>query len=51
LVNDTDIKYEAMVECINNMLNTGEVPNLFEADPATKDKIMQIVRAKSTAEG
>jgi len=40
-----------MVECINNMLNTGEVPNLFEADPATKDKIMQIVRAKSTAEG
>jgi len=51
LVNDTDIKYEAMVECINNLLNTGEVPNLFEADPATKDKIMQIVRTKSTADG
>jgi len=40
-----------MVECINNLLNTGEVPNLFESDPQMKDKIMQVVRTRSTADG
>jgi len=45
LINDADIKYEAQVECINNMLNTGEVPNLFDNDPTNaKDAIMSTVR-------
>jgi len=52
LVNDTDIKYEEQIECINNLLNTGEVPNLFESDPTNqKDQIMQVVRERANAEG
>lgn len=29
IIRDTDIKYEVFIENINNILNTGEVPNLF----------------------
>ena len=29
---DTQIKYEAFVEDINNLLNIGEVPNLFDGN-------------------
>lgn len=48
LINDSDIKFEAQVECINNLLNTGEVPNLFENDPTNqKEAIMTIVRDKT----
>lgn len=51
LVNDTEIKFEAQVECINNLLNTGEVPNLFESDPTNaKDSIMQTVRDRIAKE-
>ncbi|KAF0700736.1 Aste57867_8791 [Aphanomyces stellatus] len=32
LFSDTQIKYEAFVEDINNMLNAGEIPNLFPYD-------------------
>ena len=30
LFNDTQIKETSFLEDINNMLNTGEIPNLFE---------------------
>ena len=32
LFSDTQIKDEAFVEDINNMLNAGEVPNMFPSD-------------------
>jgi dynein heavy chain, axonemal len=32
LFSDNQIKNQAMVEDINNMLNSGEVPNIFPAD-------------------
>ncbi len=32
LFNDTQIKWDGMVEDINNLLNSGEVPNLFAND-------------------
>ncbi|RHZ05166.1 hypothetical protein DYB26_015018, partial [Aphanomyces astaci] len=32
LFSDTQIKYESFVEDINNMLNAGEIPNLFPYD-------------------
>jgi len=50
LVNDADIKFEAQIECINNLLNTGEVPNLFESDPQGKENILQIVRERAIQE-
>jgi dynein heavy chain len=40
LFNDTQIKMESFVEDINNILNTGEVPNLFE-----KDEMIEIVES------
>jgi dynein heavy chain len=54
LVNETDIKFEAQVESINNMLNTGEVPYLFEStqlNMKAKEEIMQTVREACTKEG
>ena len=32
LFDDTQIVYEAFLEDVNGILNTGEVPNLFKAD-------------------
>ena len=32
LFNDTQIKMESFLEDINNILNTGEVPNMFAKD-------------------
>ena len=32
LFSDTQIKNETFVEDINNMLNSGEVPNIFPSD-------------------
>ena len=40
LFSDTQIKMESQLEDINNILNTGEVPNLF-----AKDETMQIADA------
>ena len=40
LFSDTQIKMESFLEDINNVLNTGEVPNLF-----AKDEIAQIAEA------
>jgi len=50
LINDADIKFESQIECINNLLNTGEVPNLFESDPTGKDAILQIIRERANNE-
>eukprot|EP01028_Stygiella_incarcerata_P004265 TRINITY_DN1920_c0_g2_i1.p1 TRINITY_DN1920_c0_g2~~TRINITY_DN1920_c0_g2_i1.p1 ORF type:complete len:4143 (+),score=1128.32 TRINITY_DN1920_c0_g2_i1:148-12576(+) len=36
LFTDTQIKYEAFLEDVNNILNTGEVPNLFPLDELTQ---------------
>lgn len=32
LMSDSQIVHESFLEDINNILNSGEVPNLFEAD-------------------
>ncbi|KAF4707651.1 hypothetical protein FOZ63_029670, partial [Perkinsus olseni] len=49
LFTDTQIKDESFVEDINNMLNTGEVPNLFAADE--KMQCCEAVRNYAKAEG
>lgn len=42
LLNETQIVFEQQVEYINNVLNTGEVPNLFEKDKTgAKDQILK----------
>lgn len=38
LFNDTQIKEEAMIEDISNLLNTGEVPNLFDASDQVRKR-------------
>jgi dynein heavy chain, axonemal len=43
LFSDTQLKLESFLEDINNMLNTGEVPNLFPADE--KAAVIEQVRA------
>jgi dynein heavy chain len=42
LFSDTQIKSESFLEDINNMLNTGEVPNLFAPDE--KANVIELVR-------
>ncbi|KAJ3276290.1 Dynein heavy chain 3, axonemal [Terramyces sp. JEL0728] len=42
LFSDTQIKSESFLEDINNMLNTGEVPNIFPADE--KAAVIETVR-------
>ncbi|XP_026811506.1 dynein heavy chain 7, axonemal-like [Rhopalosiphum maidis] len=44
LFNDSEIKMESMVEDINNLLNSGEVPNLYTTDEKIElcDKILVI---------
>ncbi|XP_052285538.1 dynein axonemal heavy chain 12-like isoform X2 [Dreissena polymorpha] len=53
LITDTQIKEESFLEDIDNLLNTGEVPNLFAADE--KSEIMESIRpamqAQMEAEG
>ncbi len=39
---DTQIINESFLEDVNNLLNTGEVPNLMEMED--KDKIVNMVR-------
>ena len=49
LFGDTQIKREDFVEDINNILNTGEVPNLFEND--MKSEIVETLRKPAAAAG
>lgn len=32
LVNDSELKFEKMLEDINSLLNTGEIPSLFQGE-------------------
>jgi len=49
LFSDTQIKDEGFVEDINNILNSGEVPNMFPTDE--KMAIQELARAASAKEG
>jgi dynein heavy chain len=42
LFTDTQIKQESFLEDVNNILNTGEVPNIFPADE--KADVCELVR-------
>ncbi|KAI9206289.1 dynein heavy chain and region D6 of dynein motor-domain-containing protein [Polychytrium aggregatum] len=48
LFSDTQLQLESFLEDINNMLNTGEVPNIFAADE--KAAVIEQVRAALTRE-
>jgi len=43
LITDNQIKEESFLEDIDNLLNTGEVPNIFAADE--KSEIMEVRQA------
>jgi dynein heavy chain len=45
---DNSIKEESFLEDINNILNTGEVPNIFPSDE--KAEVQDSVRAAAKAE-
>eukprot|EP00966_Prymnesium_polylepis_P285059 6585479-Prymnesium_polylepis.1 len=45
LFTDTQVKEESMVEDINNILNAGEVPNLFPSDE--KSQIAETLAGKA----
>ncbi|XP_071816044.1 dynein axonemal heavy chain 12-like isoform X3 [Apostichopus japonicus] len=47
LITDTQIKEESFLEDIDNLLNTGEVPNLYAVDE--KQEIMEAVRPVAQA--
>ena len=49
LFSDTQIVMESCLEDINNLLNSGEVPNLFE--PEEKDSIVEACRKRCKASG
>jgi len=49
LFSDTQIKEESFLEDINNILNTGEVPNLYPKDEVMA--IMEMVRPKAKRAG
>lgn len=42
LFTDSQIKDESFIEDINNLLNTGEIPNIYPTDE--KAEIMELVR-------
>jgi dynein heavy chain len=46
---DNSIKEDAFLEDINNILNTGEVPNIFTAED--KAEIIDLVRNPAKEEG
>jgi dynein heavy chain len=47
LLFDNQMKYESFVEDINNLLNTGEIPNLSAHDE--KQNAIDLVRAAAKA--
>ena len=49
LLADTQIQWEGMVEDISNLLNTGEVPNLFDGSDLAQ--IGENVRARAKQAG
>lgn len=49
LINDNQITSELFLEDVNNILNSGEVPNLWENEE--KDKIIQEVRDIASEKG
>ncbi|CAJ1434663.1 unnamed protein product, partial [Effrenium voratum] len=49
LFSDSQIKSEGFVEDLNNLLNTGEVPNLFAPDERVQ--VCEMVRAAARQEG
>jgi len=49
LLSDTQIKDEGFVEDVNNLLNTGEIPNLFP--PEEKVEVCELVRSAARDEG
>ena len=49
LFSDTQIKYGGMLEDINNVLNTGEVPNLFPKDEVIS--ILEMIRPRAKRAG
>eukprot|EP00971_Amphidinium_carterae_P066621 1319362-Amphidinium_carterae.1 len=49
LFSDTQIVKESFLEDINNVLNTGEVPNLFAADE--QEQVVTLVRPLAKAAG
>ena len=48
IVTDNSIKKEAFLEDINNILNTGEVPNIFNAEE--KGEVMDGLRPTAKEE-
>jgi dynein heavy chain len=48
LLSDNQMKYESFVEDINNLLNTGEIPNLFAPDE--KQNAVELVRTAAKAD-
>ena len=48
LFTDSQIKHEGFLEDINNLLNTGEIPNLYPPDE--KSEVCEMVRAAARAE-
>ncbi|GBG24991.1 Dynein heavy chain 6, axonemal [Hondaea fermentalgiana] len=49
LFSDTQIAHESFLEDINNLLNSGQVPNLFE--PEDREKILSAMRPIAKAKG
>lgn len=49
LFSDTQIVFESFLEDINNLLNSGEIPNLFPREE--KDTILEDIADKAKAAG
>jgi dynein heavy chain len=50
LFSDTQIKYDSFVEDINNLLNSGEVPNIF-SDAAERAEVIDGIRKYAKEDG
>ena len=49
MLTDSQIKYESFLEDVSNILNAGEIPNLFKTDEKFEiiEKVKVIVKSKS----